>query len=199
MYVAMDVIDRWRSGDIEAFEVLYRQYYKLVFKTAYLMVGNKEEAEDVLQEAFIAMWKSRRTFDPGKGKLTTWLCRITVNQCTSRLRMKRVAVVSLEEAKTEGFDLPDTNAQLPEELCAKQWEYEQVVKAISSLDGKHRAAVVLRYFGELSYEEIAQVLDIPLGTVKSRLSQALRTLNQVIDKDVCGGSVESRKADVRRC
>lgn len=198
MYVAMDVIDKWRSGDIEAFEVLFRQYYKLVFKTAYLMVGNKEEAEDVLQEAFIAMWKSRRTFDPGKGKLATWLCRIAVNQCTSRLRVKRVAVVSLEEARNYGFDLPDVSAQPPEELCAKQWEYDRVVKAIGSLDGKHRAAVVLRYFGELSYGEIAQVLNIPLGTVKSRLSQALRMLNQVIEKDVYGEPVENRRADVRR-
>lgn len=198
MYVAMDVIDKWRSGDIEAFEVLYQQYYKLVFKTAYLMVGNKEEAEDVLQEAFVAMWRSRKTFDSGKGKLTTWLCRITVNLCNSRRRVKGVANVSLEGARNDGFDLPDVSAQTPEELCAKQWEYEQVVKAIGSLDGRHRAAVVLRYFGELSYEEIAQVLDIPLGTVKSRLSHALRTLNQVIDKDVCGESVENRKADVRR-
>ena len=189
MYVTMDMIDKWRSGDVEAFEALFQQYYKLVFKTAYLMVGNKEEAEDVLQEAFIAMWKSRKTFDPDKGKLTTWLCRITVNQCTSRLRAKRVAVTSLDEAKNDGFDLPDTSAQLPEELCIKQWEYEQVVKAVGSLNGKHRAAIVLRYFGDLSYEEIAQVLDIPLGTVKSRLSQALRMLHRNIGDNVSGEKV----------
>jgi RNA polymerase sigma-70 factor (ECF subfamily) len=189
MYVAMDVIDKWRSGDIEAFESLFQQYYKLVFKTAYMMVGNKEEAEDVLQEAFIAMWKSRKTFDPDKGKLTTWLCRITVNQCTSRLRAKRVAVTSLDEAKNDGFDLSDTSAQLPEELYTKRWEYEQVVKAIGALNGKHRAAIVLRYFGDLSYEEIAQVLDIPLGTVKSRLSQALRMLHREIGENVYEGSI----------
>lgn len=189
MYVAMDVIEKWRSGDIEAFEALFQQYYKLVFKTAYLMVGSKEEAEDVLQEAFVAMWRSRKTFDPDKGKLTTWLCRITVNQCNSRRRMKSVASVSLDEAKNDGFDLPDTSAQLPDELCTKHWEYEQVLKAIGSLDGKHRAAVILRYFGDLSYEEIAQVLDIPLGTVKSRLSQALRMLHREIDENVYEGSV----------
>lgn len=191
MYVVMDVIDKWRSGDVEAFEVLFQQYYRLVFKTAYLMVGSKEEAEDILQEAFVAMWKSRKTFDPDKGKLTTWLCRITVNQCNSRRRTKRVDSVSLDKAENDGFDLPDTSAQLPEELCTKHWEYEQVVKAIGSLDGKHRATVVLRYFGDLSYEEIAQVLEIPIGTVKSRLSQALRTLNQVIGKSVYEDSVRS--------
>ena len=185
MYIAMDVIQKWRSGDPQAFEELFRQYYKLVFKTAYLMVGSKEEAEDVLQEAFVAMWRSRKTFDPDRGKLTTWLCRITVNLCNNRRRVKSIDSVSLEEARNDGFDLPDTSVQSPDEICAKKWEYEQVVKAIGSLDGKHRAAVVLRYFGELSYEEIAQVLDIPVGTVKSRLSQALRTLNQVIAKDIC--------------
>ena len=178
------MIDKWRSGDVEAFETIFQQYYKLVFKTAYLMVGNKEEAEDVLQEAFVAMWRSRKTFDPNKGKLTTWLCRITVNQCTSRLRAKRVAITSLDEAKNDGFDLQDTSAQLPEELCIKQWEYEQVVKAVGSLNGKHRAAVVLRYFGDLSYEEISQVLHIPLGTVKSRLSQAIKILRNNIDDSI---------------
>ena len=116
MYVTMDVIQRWRSGDIEAFEVLFRQYYKLVFKTAYLITGSKEDAEDVLQEAFIAMWKSRETFDPNKGKLTTWLCRITVNQCKGRKRSKKAGVISLDEAKNDGFDLPDTSAQLPEDI-----------------------------------------------------------------------------------
>mgnify|MGYP001765439289 CR=1 FL=1 len=199
MYVTMDVIEKWRSGDVEAFEVLFQQYYRLVFKTAYLMVGSKEEAEDVLQEAFVAMWRSRKTFDPDKGKLATWLCRITVNQCNSRRRVKSVASSSLEEASSDGFDLPDTEAQEPDEIYMQRWECEQMVKAISTLDSKHRATVVLRYFGELSYEEIAQVLGIPLGTVKSRLSQSLRTLNQVIDKDVCGESVESRRAGVRRC
>jgi RNA polymerase sigma-70 factor (ECF subfamily) len=103
--------------------------------------------------------------------------------------MKSVASVSLDEAKNDGFDLPDTSAQLPDELCTKHWEYEQVLKAIGSLDGKHRAAVILRYFGDLSYEEIAQVLDIPLGTVKSRLSQALRMLHREIDENVYEGSV----------
>jgi RNA polymerase sigma-70 factor (ECF subfamily) len=145
-----------------------------------MMVGSKEEAEDVLQEAFVAMWKSRKTFDPNKGKLTTWLCRITVNQCNNRRRSKKAGVISLDKAKDDGFDLPDMSAQLPEDICAKRWEYEQVVKAISSLDSKHRAAVVLRYFGDLSYEEIAQVLDIPLGTVKSRLSQSIKMLRNNI-------------------
>jgi RNA polymerase sigma-70 factor (ECF subfamily) len=178
--LSTDLIVKWQAGDEDAFEALFRQYYRLVFKTAYVMMGSKEEAEDVLQEAFIAMWKSRKTFDPDKGKLTTWLCRITVNQCNNRLRAKRIPVTSLDEAKNDGFDLPDTSVQLPEELCAKRWEYEQAVKAISSLDGKHRAAVVLRYFGDLSYEEIAQVLEIPLGTVKSRLNQGLRMLHRKV-------------------
>jgi RNA polymerase sigma-70 factor (ECF subfamily) len=67
----MDLIEKWQSGDISAFESLFRQYQETAFKTAYLMVGDEEEAKDVLQEVFISVWKSRNTFNPAKGKFTT--------------------------------------------------------------------------------------------------------------------------------
>ena len=79
-----DLIENWQHGDVNAFETLYRQYEKLVFRTAYLITGSKEAAEDALQEVFASVWKSRHTYDPNKGKLTTWLHRITVNQCSKK-------------------------------------------------------------------------------------------------------------------
>ncbi len=180
----MDSTEKWQSGNINAFEVLFQQYHKLVFKTAYLVLGNKDDAEDVLQEVFIAVWKSRGTFDPTKGKLTTWLHRITVNQCVNRKRRKQVAILSMEEARDDGFRLPEiTSSELREELLMNRLEYERTIKAVNSLDGKHRPVLILRYFGDLSYGEIAQVLDIPLGTVKSRLSQAVRSLRGELEKE----------------
>ncbi|MBA7616468.1 ECF RNA polymerase sigma factor SigW [subsurface metagenome] len=180
----MDLVEKWQSGDINAFEALFQQYYELVFKTAYFMVGNKQEAEDVLQEVFIAMWKSRCTFDPAKGKLTTWLHRITINKCISGHRKKQAAFFSLEETRDRGFDLLETkSSELPEELLMSKWEYERMMKALGSLEGKHRSTVILRYFNDLSYDEIAQVLGIPLGTVKSRLNQAIRTLRRELEKE----------------
>lgn len=184
IYIVMDLVEKWQSGDINAFEALFQQYYELVFKTAYFMVGNKQEAEDVLQEVFIAMWKSRCTFDPAKGKLTTWLHRVTINKCISRHRKKQAAFFSLEETTGREPDLLETrSSELPEELLINRLEYERTIKAVNSLDGKHRSVLILRYFSDLSYDEIVQVLGIPLGTVKSRLNQAIRTLRRELEKE----------------
>lgn len=172
-----DLIEKWQSGDMSAFEALFQEHQALVFKTAYLMTGSREEAEDILQEVFVAVWNSRHTFNQEKGRLTTWLHRITVNQCVSKHRKKQAPTFSLEKARMEGFDLVETrNSELPEESLISSLECERLIKAMNSLDSKQRPALVLRYFDDLPYDEIAQVLGIPLGTVKSRINQALKSL-----------------------
>ena len=170
-----DLTEKWQHGDVNAFETLYRQYEKLVFRTAYLITGSKEAAEDALQEVFVSVWKSRHTYDPNKGKLTTWLHRITVNQCSKRKPGKTPATVSLEE---KGVDLPEMKRSQPEDILVSKLEYDRLVKAMDKLDRRHRSVLVLRYFNDLSYQEIAEALEIPLGTVKSRLNQSLRYLKE---------------------
>ncbi len=171
----MTDLDKWQSGDMAAFGVLFRQYEKLVFRTAFLITGSKEAAEDALQEVFISVWKSRHTYDPSKGKLTTWLHRITVNQCSRGKARKVSPAVSLEE---KGVDLPEMKRSQPEDIMVSKLEYARLLKAMDSLDTKHRSVLVLRYFNDLSYQEIAEALEIPLGTVKSRLNQSLRYLRE---------------------
>lgn len=162
---------------MSAFEALFQQYHGLVFRTAYLMTGNREETEDILQEVFVSMWKSRHTFNPVKGRVTTWLHRITINRCAMKCRKKQPACLSLERITEEGFQLQRAeNSELPDETLARKQEYERLMKSMNSLDSKHRPVLVLRYLNDLSYDEIARVLDIPLGTVKSRINQGIRTL-----------------------
>jgi len=169
-----DLMEALRTGDVSAFETVFQDYREMVFKTAYLMTGSKEEAEDILQEVFVSVWRSRNTFNPKKGKLSTWIYRITVNQCLSRRRRKRPALLSLEE---KNINLPDIKPEgQPEEALVTRLEYEKLVKAMDALDGRHRSVLVLRYFNDLSYDEIAHITGVPLGTVKSRISQALRSL-----------------------
>jgi RNA polymerase sigma-70 factor (ECF subfamily) len=169
-------MEKWQHGDVSAFETLYRQYEKLVFRTAYLVTGSKEAAEDVLQEVFVSVWRFRNTYDPNRGKLTTWLHRITVNQCSKEKARKAPAAVSLEE---KGIDLPEMKHQFqPEDILVNKMEYERLLRAMDALDTKHRSILVLRYFNDLSYQEIAEALEIPLGTVKSRLNQSLRYLKR---------------------
>ncbi len=169
-----DSTENWQSGDVNAFETLYRQYERLVFRTAYLITGSREAAEDALQEVFVAVWKSRHTYDPSKGKLTTWLHRITVNQC-SKKKPGKAPAVSLEE---RGIDLPEMKRSQPDDILVSKQEYDRLLRAMDKLDTKHRSVLVLRYFNGLSYQEIAEALGIPLGTVKSRLNQSLRYLKE---------------------
>jgi RNA polymerase sigma-70 factor (ECF subfamily) len=170
-----DLVEKWQSGDIGAFEALFQQHQKLVLRIAYLITGDAETAKDVMQEVFVSVWKSRQTFNPEKGKFTTWLHRITVNMC-SRKRGWKSAFLSLEQAEHKGLELPSDD--IPSEAVITKEEYANLMKALAALDTKHRSVVVLRYFNELSCEEIAQVADIPLGTVKSRLHYALKSLRQ---------------------
>ncbi|MDD4985713.1 MAG: RNA polymerase sigma factor [Dehalococcoidales bacterium] len=168
-----DLTENWQQGDVSAFETLYRQYEKLVYRTAYLITGSKEAADDTLQEVFISVWRFRHTYDSNKGKLTTWLHRITVNEC-SRKKKRKPSTISLEEKM---IDLPDMKHQSqPEDVLINKMEYERLLRAMDALDTKHRSILVLRYFNDLSYQEIAEALEIPLGTVKSRINQSLKYL-----------------------
>jgi RNA polymerase sigma factor (sigma-70 family) len=124
---------------------------------------------------FISAWKSRHTYDPNKGKLSTWLHRITVNQCSREKAKTAPGISSLEE---KGVALPGMNHSQPEDIVVSKLEYDRLLKAMGKLDTKHRSVLVLRYFNDLSYQEIAEALEIPLGTVKSRLNQSLRYLKE---------------------
>ena len=93
----MQIISRAQSGDREAFAILFEQYKNLVYKTAYLMLGESSEAEDALQEIFLQVYKSLSGFDPGKAKFTTWLYRITFNYCLNHRRKKRTLTLRLDE------------------------------------------------------------------------------------------------------
>jgi RNA polymerase sigma-70 factor (ECF subfamily) len=166
--------------NVDNFEAIFRQYKDMVYKTAYLILGDAHRAEDVLQEVFIKVHKSLDTFDSQKGAFSTWLRRITVNQCVTERRNRHLPSLSLslERLEEEGFDLEGADSQRPEELAVKREESQRIQRAMKTLDRKHRAVVTLKYSNELSYEEIAQVLSIPLGTVKSRLNTAIRVLRQ---------------------
>ena len=164
-------MEEWQTGDTDAFKVLFQQYERLVLTNAYFIMGNRDDAEEIVQEVFLSVWKARHTFNPEKGKLSTWLHRITVNKCFERQRKKKPFSIHLEDV-----DIPD--GVRSEEVVMDRFECERVKGAMSALDSKHRAVLVLRYFNELTYEEIAQTLDIPLGTVKSRIYVAIQTLRK---------------------
>lgn len=161
-------IRRSRAGDTQAYAQLYEAYKNLVYRTAYLLLDDPVEAEDALQETFLQAYRALRRYDPQRGAFSTWLYRITVNHCLNRRRTRRPQLY-LEPVQAETLADP---ADLERDVA----ESQQVQQALERLSEKLRAVVVLRYFLELSYAEIAEVLEIPLGTVQSRLNQAMHNL-----------------------
>lgn len=162
--------NRDQAQDEETFAALFQQYKNLVFKTAYLMLGNPIEAEDALQEVFLNVHRALGTFDPSRSAFSTWLYRITVNHCLNRRRKRGVVMYPLG-------DVPG-HAPSPEGQIMTDQILEQ---ALDSLSDKLRSVIVLRYYAELPYAEIGEILDVPLGTVKSRLSLALNTMRQTLN------------------
>jgi RNA polymerase sigma-70 factor, ECF subfamily len=161
--------------DQKHFADLFNAYKNMVYKTAYLMLGDSNEAEEALQEVFVLVYRSLADYDPKKGAFSTWLHRITINYCLGRHRKHPLACQSLEHLDEQDLILAD-NAMKMEGLSLD--EKNGVVQAIATLSERLNCVVILRYYWELPYAEIAQVLDIPLGTVKSRIDLALRTLRK---------------------
>jgi RNA polymerase sigma-70 factor, ECF subfamily len=176
----LQIIIRAQSGDREAFATLFEQYKNLVYKTAYLMLGDPTEAEDALQEIFVRVYRSLSGFDPGKSAFTTWLYRVTFNYCLNHRRQRGPFTLPLDEL----------SPPLRSEFSVTQLAEEEVLQqAIGKLSDKQRAVVILRYFWDLPYAQIAQILEIPLGTVKSRLDLALKTLRKGLKDQESGNSV----------
>ncbi|WP_158423435.1 RNA polymerase sigma factor [Leptolinea tardivitalis] len=173
------------------FGQLFEEHKNLVYKTAYLMYGNKDDADEALQEVFLLVFHSLGMYDPAKGALTTWLHRITINYCLGHKRKQRLQLDSLDE--NQNLASEESVEKRIQSVAARR----EIRKAIMQLSEKLRAVIVLRYYWELPYAEIASILDIPLGTVKSRLDLALHTLEKnirisessLILKDCQNGSV----------
>ena len=172
----MNLVQQWQSGDPKAFEALFHRYKDMVFRTALLMMGDECQAEDMLQESFVKVYRSKDKFKGDENGFKQWLYRITMNICIDHYRGKSLTASSLEQMSEEGFVPAEESFQASVDLEEK----DAVWQAMNSLDGKHRLVVILRYFHELPYEGIAQILDVPVGTVKSRLNTAVKTLREVL-------------------
>ncbi|NIM93535.1 MAG: sigma-70 family RNA polymerase sigma factor [Anaerolineales bacterium] len=176
----MDLIKRSIAGDPNAFEMIFEQYKNLVFKTAYLMLDDYDEAEDALQEIFLKVYGALGTYNPAKGAFSTWLYRITVNHC---LNQKRKLFHIFKSMRVSN----DQKLQVHTSIEDKLAENQAIDQALSRLSDKLRVVIILRYFLDLSYSEIAQVLDLPLGTVKSRLNMGLKKVRDGLEEEELKG------------
>jgi RNA polymerase sigma-70 factor (ECF subfamily) len=178
------LIRRCQAGDDEAFGVLFEQYKNLVYRTTYLTLGSQADAEDILQEVFLRVHRALDGYDPRRGSFSTWLYRITVNRCLNQ-RRSRPAAVSLEEIACEDGTVlgADAASHAAPYLAERHATDDSVRRALDRLNPKLRVVVILRHYWDLSYAEIAEIMDLPLGTVKSRLNNAMQQMRHDLESD----------------
>jgi len=178
------LIEKSRKGDIEAFEKLIEAYQKKVFNIALGILNNYDDANDIAQDVFIRIFKSIKNFK-GESAFSTWLYRITTNACLDELRKrKNKNVISLDEdIRFDGGEIPRqiVDDGPPLDVIAERNELKRIVNnAISELSEEHKTVIILREIQGFSYEEIAEVLKCPQGTVKSRISRARNILKDIL-------------------
>ena len=180
------LVDAARNGDVGAFEQLVRRYDRNVFRIAQHITQNREDAEDVVQDAFLKAFRNLGQFQ-GQSKFYTWLVRIAVNEALMRLRRRRPErMVSLDEdVKTEEDSMPREVADWspnPEQLYSQAELKDILSKTIQGLPPGFRAVFVLRDVEALSTEETAEALNLSIPAVKSRLLRARLQLRERLNK-----------------
>ncbi len=168
-----ETISALQNGEIAALESLYERYGKLAYSLAYRIVGEPTAAEDVVQDAFLGIWRSAHRFDPQRGTLRNWVLSIVHHRAISRLRRSaRRARRDIEISSVEhALELPDTWEQVSLDL-----ERDAIRQALAQLPVEQRQTIELTYFGGLTQVEIAARMAVPLGTVKGRLRLGLAKL-----------------------
>ena len=179
-----ELIDRAVGGDDKAFAKLLQRYKRPVYHMILKMVRNVDDAEDLMIESFAKAFRSLHRFKKDF-TFSTWLFRIATNNTIDYIRKKKINTLSIENSYTDSdgqsvsIDVPDRNPDPQEETIRSQKE-ELMQVFVGMLPAKYQKLIRLRYFNELSYEEIAKELDAPLGTVKAQLHRARELMYDMV-------------------
>ncbi|MBK6879053.1 MAG: sigma-70 family RNA polymerase sigma factor [Ignavibacteria bacterium] len=177
------LIEEALKGKQASYERLMKKYYQLIHNLVYRMISRKEDVEDLTQEAFIKAFNSLHNFDK-QFAFSTWLFKIATNNAIDYLRKKKLATFSIDknfesEDNDMKFEIPD-NEYKPDRLLMDEQMKIVLDQAIESLPEKYRLVIVMRHKQEKEYEEIAQELKIPLGTVKAHIFRGRELLNKYL-------------------
>lgn len=172
-----DLVQAMRQGQIDALGVLYDRYAKLVYGLALRILSNAEEAEDVAQEVFLSLWH-RQTYDPSRGSLSSFLMTMTRSRSIDKLRSRNTGFRFLQRWK--GLTREELSSSTPLEQASISERSERVRHALAQLPEAEREILQIAYYEGLSQSEIAQRLNMPLGTVKTRSRQGLLKLRKIL-------------------
>ncbi len=178
-----ELMRRMGHNDREAFAQLYDRFSRPLFATAVRILGNSADAEDIVQDVFLALWEKAANFQPERGSAFAWAVTLTRNRAIDRVRMRKRRSELLAESTDEdaGIQPSDAGPSSPDELVFKE-QAGGIRAAVAALPAEQQRAVELAFFGGLTQQEIAEKLSEPLGTVKARIRRGLLRL-----RDTLGG------------
>lgn len=168
------IVARCKHGDKKAFQELYQHYAKAMLNISFRILNNKEEAEDVLQEAFVSAFQHIQTFD-GKNTFGSWLKRIVINRSIDVLKKKRIALISIDH---QDFPQEETS-----EETAMEYDIQTVKASLFQLPDGYRSILSLYLFENMGHKEIAELMGISEGTSKSQYHRARKKLIELIHKN----------------
>jgi RNA polymerase sigma-70 factor (ECF subfamily) len=187
-----------RAGDADAFSRLVQAYQTPVYNLAYRMLGNSTEAEDAAQEAFIRAYTRLETYNPAH-KFSSWLLAIASHYCVDVLRKRRLHCVSFDDL-TPLVELAGPRTTQPEQVVVQQQDASAVQELLKALSPDYRTPVILRYWYDMSYREIAETMGVSVGTIKTRLHRARARLARYASgrpqDDVSRQALDTRKKAV---
>lgn len=181
-------VESARHGDKQAFGLLVQAYERPIFNLTYRMLGNAEEAEDAAQETFLRAYSRLKQYDPAM-KFSTWLFSIANHHCIDRLRKRRMTYISIDDNPV--LENMESELPRPEHQAVDGEEAASIQALVAQLDPDYRTPLVLRYWEELSYEEIAASLDMTVAAVKSRLFRARQQLMALYQKQQTASATPS--------
>ncbi len=176
------LIQRCLSGNDAAYLILYSNHAAMVYRLAYSLLQQEEDAEEVLQDSFEYAFRKLAHYDARKSAFTTWLYRITVSRCRNKRRRKWLPSFSIHELDHQ--DIPDRDAAQPDELLLQSEQQRRVWQALAALPPKLRETAVLRYYHGLHYAEIGAILDISPKTAESRMRMAHNQLRVLLGPEL---------------
>ena len=175
-----------RDGDRRAFEELVNLYKDKIFHLSYRILGNVQEAEDIVQETFLRVFRNLHRYDENQ-KFSTWIYRIATNQCIDRIR-KRKHNYSLDAEIMDGegsdwYSMLPAYEETPESKLLVAETKQEIQKAIYALPAKYKTVIILRYLHDLSLQEISEVTEMPITTIKTRVHRGREYLRKYLNLD----------------
>ena len=165
-----ELVRLYREGDLDAFDALFDRYHDPVYRFARTLLGNADGAQEVLQEAFLALARGAEAYQP-RGRFRAWLMRIVRNRCLNRIETLRASRRALAESGFDPADLASANP-LPTQRAETDERLAAIRRAVAELPERQREALALHAFEQLGYREIAEVLGMPINTVKTLIHRA---------------------------